>query len=170
VVTDDPTLAERLRRIRAHGSVEKHIHVEYGGNYRLDELQAAVLLVKLAELRARVDRNRAHATYYASALSGVPALVLPSDAPGASHSLYTLRVLDRRAELARALAGMGIATRVHYPRPLHLQPALAALGYARGDFPNAERRASEALSIPIYPDLGERERERVALAIRAFYG
>jgi dTDP-4-amino-4,6-dideoxygalactose transaminase len=169
VVTDEAALADRLRRVRTHGSAHKHEHVEHGGNFRLDELQAAVLRVKLEHLRARIQSNREHAAYYASALCDVASLVVPDWAPGASHSLYTLRVLERRDELAAALAQKGIETRVHYPTPLHLQPALIALGHARGDFPEAERRAEEALSIPLYPELGPRERERVALAIRAFY-
>lgn len=170
VVTEEPALAERIRRIRAHGSVRKHEHVEHGGNFRLDELQAAVLRVKLGGLAARVERNRAHAAYYADALADLPGLVLPRATPGSSHSLYTLRVRERRDELALALGRAGIEARVHYPTPLHLQPALARLGHRRGEFPNAERRAAEALSIPIYPELTMEQRERVALTIRAFYG
>lgn len=170
VVTEEATLAERLRRIRVHGARQKHEHVERGGNFRLDEVQAAVLRIKLAHLAARIERNRAHAAYYDALLSGIGSVSVPGNDPGASPSLYTLRVHEHRDALARALLEQGIETRVHYPTPLHLQPALVSLGHARGDFPNAERRAEEALSIPLYPELGERERERVALAIRAFYG
>jgi dTDP-4-amino-4,6-dideoxygalactose transaminase len=169
LVTNEAELSARLRRIRAHGSDRKHHHVEFGGNFRLDELQAAILRRKLSDLDARVAVNRRHAAAYDAAFRDLDALRLPPLHDGASFSLYTLRVLERRDELSRALAAVGIESRVHYPTPLHLQPALANLGYARGDFPNAEKRATEALSIPMYPELSERQRDRVIARIRDFF-
>lgn len=169
VVTPEPELAARLLRIRAHGSERKHHHVEFGGNYRLDELQAAMLRRKLLDVERRIAANRRHAQVYREALADVPEIALPTSEPGASCSLFTLRVRERRDELARALATAHIESRVHYPLPLHLQPALRDLGYAPGDFPNAERRAQEALSIPLYPELTDAQRERVSERIRAFF-
>lgn len=169
VVTKDSEQATRLRRIRAHGASRKHEHVEHGGNYRLDEMQAAVLRLKLRDFPHRVAANRRHARYYDDAFGDLVELLPNPRPPEASCSLYTLRVVERRDELATALERDGIGTQVHYPRPLHLQPALRELGHASGDFPRAEQRAREVLSIPLYPEMTDAQREYVCERVRAFF-
>lgn len=166
-VTHDAELAARLRRIRAHGSEKKHQHVEFGGNFRLDEVQAAILRRKLCDLERRIAASRRHAAAYDAAFADLPGLIPPQSVAGGSYSLYTVRVLEGRDELLAALSRAGIEARVHYPIPLHLQPAFRELGYASGDFPNAERRSKEALSLPIYPELSELQRDRVVERVRA---
>ena len=173
VVTRDGELAERMRRLRQHGAAEKHLYRELGGNYRLDALQAAFLRVKLPYLEAWLSERRAIAVAYAEGLAGIDALVLPvtreETAPAWAH--YVLRVRDgRRDELGRHLDALGVSTAVYYPRPLHLQPVFAGLGYARGDFPNAERAADEVLAIPMFAGLTEAERGRVIEGVRGFFG
>jgi dTDP-4-amino-4,6-dideoxygalactose transaminase len=173
LVTNDATLAERCRRARVHGASSKHRHAELGGNYRLDALQAAILNVKLASLPAWIDARKAHARAYTGALSEVVGLVTPASFVGSepSYSVYTLRVLsERRDALARALAEQGIETAIHYPLPLHRQQALLArgLGAAEGSLPVAERAAAEVLSLPLYPELSESDRQRVVDAIVEF--
>lgn len=171
IVTSSEVVNSRLRRIRVHGAERRHHHVEHGSNLRLDELQAAFLRLKLADLEQRLRQVRGHARYYQEALGGLDALVLPPSVDGvdSSYSLYTVRVPARRDALRAALERNGVATQVHYPTPLHLQPALKGLGHRLGDFPNAERRCQEVLSIPIYPDLSEAQREYVVAQIRAFF-
>lgn len=171
IVTDDPEFAARCRAVRTHGAFSKHLHDVVGGNFRLDAMQAAVLAVKLRHLHDWVTRRKMHAEAYDAALSGIPGIVPPCTAPGASraHSLYTVRVLEgRRDRLAAHLAARGIQTAVHYPRPLHMQPALSRLGSALHDLPNSERAADEVLSLPLYPELTTAQRDHVAEAIRLF--
>jgi dTDP-4-amino-4,6-dideoxygalactose transaminase len=173
ITTDDPELAERLRRLRVHGAdyaQGRYVHDEIGTNSRLDAIQAAVLHVKLRHLPGWTEARRVRAAWYDRRLADVDGIVTPPAAPDRFHvySLYTVRA-RRRDELRRYLAGRGIETGVYYPRPLHLQPCLAHLGYGPGDFPEAERAAGEVLSLPLYPELEIAEMERVADAIEAFY-
>jgi dTDP-4-amino-4,6-dideoxygalactose transaminase len=168
VATNDAGLAEKLRKLRDYGRSERDLFLEVGGNSRLDELQAAVLRVKLRYLDDWNARRRRLAALYGELLDGLP-LDLPVEQPPGSHvyHLYVIGSGDRDG-LARALAAKGIETYVHYPRPVHLQPALAFLGYSSGDFPRAETAAHRALSLPMHPGMTEEEVETVARGIRAF--
>jgi len=173
VVTQDGGLADRVRRLRQHGASAKHRYTEIGGNYRLDALQAAFLRVKLPHLDEWLAARRSHAVAYGEAFAGIEGLELPftlaGTAPAWAH--YVVRVKHgRRDEVATFLAERGIATAVYYPTPLHLQPAFAFLGHRAGDFPEAESAAAECLALPLYPELGLPERERVVAAVREALG
>jgi len=167
VVTGDPAVAERVRRLRHHGSVDRRSYQEIGFNSRLDELQAAVLRVKLRHLPAWNERRRGIAARYGELLKG-EAVVTPHEVDGARHVFhqYTIRVPFRDQVRERLLA-LGIQTMIYYPLPLHLQPAFQDLGYRKGDFPEAERAAREVLSLPLYPELSENQVEEVAGALKA---
>lgn len=165
--TNDPELANRLRRLRNGGQSSRYNHVELGVNSRLDELQAAVLRVKLAHLNSANARRRALAARYDWGLAGT-GLGRPAILPGAEpvYHLYAVRVPGgRRDALAAFLRDRGISTQVHYPIPVHLMPAYAPLGYRRGDLPKAEAWANEQLSLPLFPELVEDEQDRVITAI-----
>jgi dTDP-4-amino-4,6-dideoxygalactose transaminase len=165
VLVNDPALAARLRQLRNGGQTDRYHHVISGCNSRLDELQAAVLRVKLRHLPAWNERRRAIAELYRKELQG--ALTLPAEQPyaRANYHLFVVRH-PRRDALAAALKERGIGTLIHYPIPLHLQPAFASLGGRPGDFPVAEKAASEILSLPIYPELSDPQAQAVAAAVR----
>src|SRR5690554_3112737 len=182
VVCRDAQRWERLRRLRVHGASRPHHHEEVGGNFRLDALQAALLEVKLPHLESWVERRRANAARYRRLFlesglvkDGAPyptsdhPLVLPEAAPGHSYNQFVVRAGDRDG-LARHLGARAIGHAVYYPRPLHLQPALAALGHAAGAFPEAERAAAEVLALPIYPELSEEQGCEVVDAVGSFFG
>ena len=168
VLTRDADLAQRLRLLRAHGAVAKNQHVALGGNFRLDELQAALLRVKLPHLPAWTARRRAIASRYRAGLSDL-SLGLPPPDPGAVWNQFVVRVPDgRRDALRQHLAEQGVGSAVYYPTPLHLQPCLAGLGLRRGDFPRAERAAHEVLALPIYPELSLDDVDRVCEVVGGF--
>jgi dTDP-4-amino-4,6-dideoxygalactose transaminase len=166
VLVDDPALAARLRRLRNGGQSDRYRHDESGMNSRLDEVQAAILRAFLPHLPAWNERRRALAALYLRELAGA-AVTLPREQPYA-RSVYHLFAVrhPRRDALARGLRERGIGTLVHYPIPLHLQPAFAPLGYRPGDFPVAEGAAREVLSLPLYPELTEAQALAVASAVR----
>lgn len=175
-LTNDPVLAEKLAILRVHGSKPKYFHHVVGGNFRLDTLQAAVLAVKLPHLDTWADARRRNAARYdalfvESGLVSRGLVVTPPTSARAHHvyNQYVIRVPDRDA-LARALGERGIGTAVYYPRPLHLQPCFAGLGYGPGDFPEAERACAEVLALPVYPELPSGALERVVSEIGRFYG
>jgi len=169
VLTHDADLAARLRLLRSHGAAVKHLHQAVGGNFRLDELQAALLRVKLPHLSRWTARRREIASHYRERLAELP-LRLPPPDPGCVWNQFVVRVPDGQRDRLRAhLARAGVDSAVYYPLPLHLQPAVSALGWRRGDFPEAERAADEALALPIFPELTAGEVDRVADALRAFY-
>ncbi len=166
VVTHDPALAARIRLLRSWGEETRYTHAARGFNYRMDAIQGAILSVKLRHLDAWTEARRAHAASYARCLQDTMTVVPPTR-EGVRHvyHAYVVRVPQRDAVRAR-LAAAGVQTGVHYPLPLHLQPAYGDLGYARGDFPVAERLAGEVLSLPMFPELAERQIEIVAGIIR----
>ncbi len=168
VVTNDERVAESLRMLRNYGQREKYHHVLRGYNHRLDTLQAAVLRVKLQHLEAWNAARRQHAQRYGELLAHVP-VVTPAEADYAEsvYHLYVIRVQDRDG-LRAYLHGQGIATGIHYPIPIHLQPAYRDLGYERGDFPVTEEYAGQVLSLPMYAELTPGSIEYVAQAIRDF--
>ena len=170
VTTDDDEVAQRIRLLRDLGRSEKYTHVVAGWNDRLDTIQAAVLRVKLRHLDRWNALRRRHAASYDAALASLDVRT-PGTAPWVEHvwHLYVIRS-ERRDELRSALAAEGVETGLHYPVPLHLQPALAHLGYARGDFPVTEAWAEELLSLPMFPELEPSEIERVTSVLAAVYG
>ena len=171
-VTNDATLAERLDIFRVHGSKPKYFHSVVGGNFRLDELQAAVLNVKLPHLDAWTAARQRNAAFYDAAFAASKAaarvLTPPPAAPGARHiyNQYVIRVAGRD-DLRKALSERGIGTEVYYPVPLHQQACFASLGYGTGDFPEAERAARETLALPIFPELTEAQLQYVVDSIAA---
>lgn len=166
ITTDDAALADRVRRLRNYGSSRKYVHEEQGLNSRLDELQAAVLRVKLQQLDATVEHRREIAARYASAL-GEAAIGLPPVAPAAEPSWHLFVVRSRdRAGLQARLAAAGVETLVHYPVPPHRQGAYSDMN-GSASFPNAERAAEEVLSLPIGPHLSAAQVETVVAAVLA---
>jgi dTDP-4-amino-4,6-dideoxygalactose transaminase len=169
VLTEDGELAERLRLVRAHGSRPKYHHLVVGGNFRLDELQAALLRVKLPHLPRWTAARRRVAARYHERLGSLP-LTLPPPDEGSVWNYFVVQVRDgKRDGLATHLRGRGVETAVYYPEPLHLQPCFEALGHRPGDFPNAERACREALALPIFPELADDQVDAVADAIRSFF-
>ncbi len=165
VVTSDDRLAGRLRRLRAHGSERRYYHNEVGINSILDEIQAAVLRVKLKRLDLWNAARREHAGFYDRALRGVVETPQPSAKGSHIYHRYTIRTADRDG-LRRWLGERGVETAVYYPLPLHLQKCFAYLGHSAGDFPQAEAAAREVLSLPMYPELTPQGREYVASLVQ----
>jgi dTDP-4-amino-4,6-dideoxygalactose transaminase len=167
VLTDDEALAVRVKALRNYGSEEKYDHPETGFNSRLDALQAVVLSAKLRRLDAWNDQRRVAAARYGELLAGVEQVRAPVTLEGNEHvwHLYVVRVPERDDVLERLNAD-GIGAGIHYPRPIHLQGAFADLGHREGDFPEAERAASEILSLPMYPGISADQQEQVVEALR----
>ena len=184
ITTNDPQLADQLRLLRDHGRRQKHSHEVSGHevlghevlgmNSRMDALQAAILRVKLPHLADWTRRRREKAERY-RALFDEFALVgnvkLPAAPPGCFHvyNQFTVRSSERD-RLREFLRARRIPTEIYYPRPLHLQPAFAYLGYRAGEFPEAEAASREVLSLPIYPELKEERQVTVVRALADFYG
>jgi len=170
VVTNNEQIAETVKLLRNHGRQEKYIHLVEGVGERLDTLQAAILRTKLAHLSEWVRKRREIAQRYSGLLSGLNGLVTPFQHPNVAHAyhLYVIRA-KRRDRLGEWLAQEGIATGIHYPLPLHLQPAYGWMRHCEGDFPVAEIAAQEVLSLPMYPELEDSQIEEVVNAIFAFF-
>jgi dTDP-4-amino-4,6-dideoxygalactose transaminase len=171
VTTDDDALAERARMLRGHGSRERYRHEEIGGNFRLDELQAALLRVKLRHVDAALEARALHAaTYHALIGDQVGDRIVRPPIPSDTWNQYVIRVHGEgaRDRLRAHLAERGVGTEVYYPTPLHLQPCFAFLGYRVGDFPVAEAAARETLALPIFPELTSDEIAYVVEQIAAF--
>ena len=170
IVTNDAAFAGRVRQIANHGGgTHRYDNVVVGTNSRLDTLQAAVLRVKLRHLDRWNAERRDRAAAYTRALAGIPGLTLPAERAGFTSAwhLYTVRT-PRRDALQKHLQDDGIATAVHYPRPIHLQPAMAPAGGRVGDLPVSEQSSREVLCLPLYPELTDAQVERVAAAVRGF--
>jgi dTDP-4-amino-4,6-dideoxygalactose transaminase len=170
VATDDATLAERARILRQYGWRERYISSRKGINSRLDELQAAILRIKLRHLDAWNEERRRLAQVYEEHLAQSD-ITIPREPDGSSH-VYHLYVVRHalRDQLQACLRDQGIASLVHYPMPVHLQPAYEDLEYQTGEFPASESAATEVLSLPIYPGLREEEVRAVARAVARFAG
>ena len=188
VTTSDEEMAEKLKILRAHGSKPKYYHHLVGGNFRLDALQAAVLLAKLKYLDGWTNKRRQNAAYYSSLFqqSGLieQGFVTPPQAvwenissknlsnsklTGHIYNQYVIRA-RRRDELRAYLKEHGVGSEIYYPLPLHLQPCFAELAYKAGDFPESEKAAAETLALPIYPELEPAQQEYVVEKIVACYG
>jgi dTDP-4-amino-4,6-dideoxygalactose transaminase len=177
VVTSDNSLAERLRLLRGHGAKPKYYHRIVGGNFRLDTIQAAVLLVKLRHLDAWHKARQEHADRYRelfrqaglTARLGLPEVV--DAAPGIRSHIYNQFVIrsPKRDTLREFLTAQGIGTEIYYPVPFHLQECFRDLGYKAGDFPESERAARETLALPVYPELTPGQQAYVVERIAAFH-
>ena len=167
VVTDDDELADRMKMLADHGSPQKYRHIAEGWNYRLDAIQAAVLDVKLAHLDAWSDGRRSRAAGYNAAFEGTGNVTPVVEKPGRRHvyHLYVIRANNRDA-LGEALRERGIASGIHYPGPLHLQPAYEYLGHQKGDFPVGERCSDEIISLPMFAELSDEMVDEVAAAVK----
>ena len=169
----DAELAETMRVLRVHGGKPKYYHALIGGNFRIDELQAAVLRVKLRYLDGWTEGRRRNAALYSAAFAraGLAGkLRTPEPTPGGRHifNQYVVRC-ERRDELRTFLAGRGIGTEIYYPVPLHLQQCFQYLGHKAGDFPESERAALETLALPVYPELDSAQLAHVIASVAAFY-
>jgi dTDP-4-amino-4,6-dideoxygalactose transaminase len=169
VTTNDPALDAALRKLRNYGEETRYHHVAPGFNSRLDELQAAILRVKLPYVEMWNGRRQALAARYAEGLAGLP-IELPPQAEWAqsNHHLYPIRTSARDA-LQGLLRKRGVTTLMHYPVPVHLQPAYASLGYKSGDFPVAEASCATVLSLPLYPELDQEAQDEVVQGIHSFF-
>ncbi len=167
VVTNSEEVARNVRLLADHGSERKYVHERVGFNSRLDSLQAVVLRVKLQRLAEWNERRRAAADRYHELLTGLEDVILPPTAPGNEHvwHLYVIQV-PCRDRVAETMHEQGVHTGIHYPQPVHLQPAFRSLGYGPGDFPVAEAAAERIISLPLYPQITAEQQRRVADALR----
>ena len=170
VTTNSPVLEKKLRTLRNYGSQQKYYNEIIGYNSRLDELQAAVLRVKLPQLPGWTAQRQEVARLYNDHLAGLGDLILPITAEGATHvyHLYVVRTA-RRDALQQHLAAQGVGTLIHYPVPAHLQQAYQHLNLPAGSFPLAEEIAATCLSLPMWPGMTESHVAAVAAAVRSFY-
>jgi dTDP-4-amino-4,6-dideoxygalactose transaminase len=172
-VSNDAALSAKLAMLRVHGMEPKYYHQIIGGNFRLDELQAAVLVIKLKHLDAWTAARQENACFYFGAFerAGLKSTVtLPAALPGVRHvyNQFILRA-PRRDALKAHLAKEGIGSEIYYPVPLHRQECFASLGYSVGDFPESERAAAETLALPIFPELSRDQLQYVVDSIARFY-
>ncbi len=169
VTTQDEALAEKLRLCRNHGAQQRYFHQWVGGNFRLDTLQAAGLLVKLPHLDGWSAKRRQNAALYDSLLGECPQVVCPAVLPE-NESIFNQYVIraPRRDELAAHLTANGIGNAIYYPLSLHQQECFRDLGYKPGDFPESEKAAATSLALPIYPELTEEQIRYVAETIVKF--
>jgi dTDP-4-amino-4,6-dideoxygalactose transaminase len=166
-VTSNSAYADTMKLLRAWGERTRYEHSIRGFNYRMDGIQGAILGVKLKHLERWTEARRAHAGSYRQLLAGTSART-PAERPDVRHvyHIYAVRLPQRDAWRA-ALSAAGVQTGIHYPIPVHLQPAYRDLGHARGDFPVAERLAAEVLSLPMFPELTSSQLDLIAGVIRA---
>ena len=175
VVTCDKDRAERLRKLRVHGSGTTYYHDEVGINSRLDAIQAAILDIKLKHLEEWNEERRKIADYYRLLFKTHDVqefITAPAELEGNYHIYhqYVVRVREKRDELMEYLNTEGFAVRVYYPLPLHLQPCFAYLGYKAGDFPVSEKLSHEVLALPVFPGLTQSEQEALVEKIAKFFG
>ena len=169
IVTNDESLHQRIALFRNHGAKPKYFHKYVGGNFRLDPIQAAVLLVKLPRLDEWSEARRRNAAYYNEAFQGTP-IVTPHIRPGcvSIYNQYVIRTANRDTLVAQLKAN-DIGCEVYYPVPMHAQECFANLGYKPSDFPHSSTAAREVVAIPVYPELRADERERVVVTIKSLY-
>lgn len=170
LTTDNAEFAAKARVFRNYGSQKKYYNQEAGFNMRLDELQAAFLLVKLKEIDKWTKQRQQAAGWYNELLKATTNIILPYTHPHSTH-VYHLYVIksNRRDELMKYLADKNIQTQIHYPVPPHLQECYKNLGYSKGDFPIAEQLADTCLSLPIYPGITQEQVQYVADNIKQFF-
>lgn len=167
VVTNNQQVAQRIAMLRNHGRTQKYEHLMEGYNCRLDSIQAAVLRVKLKYLDQWTEKRIVNARHYGEGLAGLSSIKLPAVAQGVKHvyHLYVVRVKQREG-LQKYLKEAGISTGVHYPIPLHLQPAYQYLGYRPGDFPVAEEASREILSLPMDAEISQDQIDYISQCVK----
>lgn len=166
VVTGDTALAEKIRMLRDHGQTRKYHHAVPGWNSRMDAIQAAVLRLKLPQLDCQNRLRREHAACYAELLQGVESVILPVTRSTGTHVHHVHAIqVDEREQVISHFRKSGIGHGIHYPVPIHLQPAYASLGHGQGDFPVSEKCASRFLSLPMFPELEPAQIRTVAHAL-----
>jgi len=169
VVTNDEALAKKLRMLRVHGIEKRYYHDLHGFNSRLDEIQAAILRVKLPHLNQWNSRRAEIAARYSEAFAKLP-LQLPVTAPGNTHIYHVYAVLtEERDALQKFLGERGVPTIIYYPQPLHLQKVYEDLGFRRGDFPVAETVSEKILPMPMYPELTDAQVDYVCEVVAGFF-
>lgn len=169
VVTNDEPLAKKLRKLRVHGIERRYYHDLHGFNSRLDEIQAAILRIKLSHLNRWNARRAEIAARYSEALAKLP-LQLPVTAPGNTHVFHVYAVLtERRDALQKFLADRGVPVLIYYPLALHLQKVYENLNFERGDFPVAEMISEKILPLPMYPELTDEQVDYVIRVVRQFF-
>jgi dTDP-4-amino-4,6-dideoxygalactose transaminase len=167
LLTDDAAIAARARRLRDHAQADRHHHEELGFNWRMDGFQGAVLSAKLPQLDRWNTRRREIAARYLRGMADVPSLVVPVPQPWAEPNWHIFPVFHpRRDEFRARLEQLGVQTSVHYPRPVHLQPAYAFLGHKPGSFPTSEELAATQVSLPMFPELSDADVETVIECVR----
>jgi dTDP-4-amino-4,6-dideoxygalactose transaminase len=169
VVSNSAELAARIRTLRNHGQTGKYQSSEPGWNSRMDEIQAAILRVKLKHLSDWQRARRSNAAEYTRLLQQMPGVMPPLEPEGCEHVYhqFTIRT-EQRGALQQYLTAQKIGSTIYYPHPLHLQPLYASLGHKAGDFPHSERAAKEVLSLPMYPELRKDQIARVVETIAEF--
>ncbi len=172
VVTNNPEIAEKVRMLRNHGCKDKYYHHFLGFNSRLDNLQAAILRVKLKHVSKWIEKRQQAAEVYARYFKEVEEIVLPQVGLNRTHvyNYYTIRLKDsqNRNQLQEYLYTQGIASAIYYPLSLHLQEVYRHLGYKKGDFPESEKAQERVLSLPIYPEITEEQIGKVAKTIKSW--
>ena len=167
ITTNDKELADKMRILRNHGSNPKYYHKFIGGNFRLDSIQAAILLVKLPYLEAQHKRRQENASYYDDKLKGAAIIPVVEKDRRMIFNQYTIRAKDRDG-LRNHLNESGIGNDIYYPVPLHLQECFSGLGYKKGDLPVSEKIADEVISLPVYSELTKEQLDAVAKAVIEF--
>ena len=171
VVTNNEEIAEKVKLLRNHGRItKKYEHKIEGYSSRLDNLQAAILRVKLRHLNKWNDSRRKNAKKYNKLLNNIGGITTPYEADYSKHvyHLYVIRIEKERDKLREELKSKGVATGIHYPIPLHLQPACSYLGYKRGDFPVTEKASQEILSLPMFAELSDEQIKKIVKLIRSY--
>jgi dTDP-4-amino-4,6-dideoxygalactose transaminase len=170
ITTNSEEIAKRVKLLRNHGSIKKYEHKIEGYSSRLDNLQAAILRVKLRHLNKWNDLRRRNAKKYNELLNNIDNIIVPYEADYAKHvyHLYVIRT-ENRDKLREELKSNNITTGIHYPIPLHLQPAYNYLGYKEGDFPVTEKASQEILSLPMFAELSEKQIMEICYWVKSFY-
>jgi dTDP-4-amino-4,6-dideoxygalactose transaminase len=169
-VTNDGELAQRARTLRNHGQTQRYVHDYVGYNYRMDGIQAAVLSAKLRHLESWNARRRWAASEYDRRLADCD-VTLPREVTEGKHVYHLYVIRDRKRDaLAEALRALGVATSRHYPVPIHLQRPFRSAGFGEGDLPFTEELARTCLSLPLYPELTDRQIDHVVDAVRSERG
>jgi len=165
IATNSSRLAKKLKQLRMYGEKQRYQSLTVSTHSRLDEIQSAILRVRLKTLSKQVKKRRQLANYYRSQL---PVKMLLADSPNHAYHLFVVKTL-RRDKLQKYLFERKIQTAIHYPKPIHLQPAFRHLGYRRGDFPNTEKLSRQVLSLPLYPYVSKQDQDKIIRVINKFY-
>jgi dTDP-4-amino-4,6-dideoxygalactose transaminase len=168
VVTNDKNLFEKIKMLSDHGRITKYEHLFSGCNARMDNLQAAVLNIKMKYLDSWNEKRRAVVARYTSALENLVSFIGEEPFVRSSCHLCVIRT-PYRDDLKKFLEEHGVSTGIHYPIPLHLQPAFKHLGYREGDFPRSEKIASEALSLPLFPEMTSEQTDYVINTVKEYF-